>query len=271
MPSYSRRAHTNRSTVTLTIAAALTIGIMYAPRLLAQSDTAPIAFELASIKPVNAERTWARVAVINDRFVADGATLNMLIQFAYNLQYFQISGGPNWVGSREYTFDVQAKPETLAANSQVRRMVQSLLADRFRLKLHHERKDTAGYVLRVSDKGSKLKETAGGDAPAGFYSTNPLAARKMPMVELVDYLSGVILSRPVLDEATLTGRYDFSVKWTPDESQFRGAGGRGFYAGDPLGPTIFEAFQDQLGLKLEPRKVPTDYIVIDQADLPSEN
>jgi uncharacterized protein (TIGR03435 family) len=105
----------------------------------------------------------------------------------------------------------------------------------------------------------------------GLRSVNPLTGQKMSIGELADYLSAVVLSVPVVDQTGLSGLYDFTVRWTPDESQFRGAGGRGFYAGDPNGPTIFQAFPEQLGLKLEAKRVPTDFILIDEVDQPSEN
>jgi uncharacterized protein (TIGR03435 family) len=132
-------------------------------------------------------------------------------------------------------------------------------------------KDSPGYALTVAARGSKLKESAPGDGIGGLKTVNPWVAQKMSIGALVDYLSGVVLSVPIVDQTGMNGLYDFSVRWTPDETQFRGAGGRSFYSDDPNGSTIFNAFEEQLGLKLVPGKLPTDFIVIDEAEQPSEN
>src|SRR5215467_14450087 len=238
----------------------------------AQSRKPPLLeFEVASIHRVDGERTVVRIFPQPEGFVADGATLQMLIQFAYRVQYFQVSGGPGWANSRDYKFDIRAKSPAAAPEDQVRRMVQTLLSDRFHLKFHRQTRESSGYALTVASGGSKLKVSAPSDTTGGLRSVNPLTGQKMSIGELVDYLSAVVLSVPVVDQTGLSGLYDFTVRWTPDESQFRGAGGRGFYAGDPNGPTIFQAFPEQLGLKLEAKKVPTDFILIDEADQPSEN
>src|SRR5262249_11551788 len=150
--------------------------------------------------------------------------------------------------------DVRAKSSGAVSEDQIRRMMQTLLEDRFHLKFHRQSKDLPGYVLTVARKGIMLKESAPSDSPGGLISVNPLSGRKMSIPALIDYLADVVLSAPVLDQTGLTGLYDFTVRWTPDETQFRGAGGRGFYAGDPNGSTIFQAFEEQLGLKLEAKK-----------------
>ena len=91
------------------------------------------------------------------------------------------------------------------------------------------------------------------------------------MAQLVMGLQGLVLDHPVIDESGLKGAYDFDLVWTPDETQFAGRGGTGPYAGDPDGPTIFTALQEQLGLKLNGTKAQVEVLVIDHVGKPSEN
>jgi len=252
------------------LAAAATM-VVLGPIVAQTPDAVSLDFEVASIHRVDGQRTYVRIAPQPAGFLAEGATVRVLVQFAYRVQYFQISGGPDWVGSRDYPYDVRAKSPGAASEDEIRRMVQTLLRDRFHLRFHRQSKDSPGYALAVAKRGAMLKESAPGDATGGLRSVNPLIGQRMPIKELVDYLSAVVLSVPVVDQTGLQGLYDFTVRWTPDETQFRGAGGRGFYSGDPNGSTIFTAFEEQLGLTLEARKLPTDFIVIDEADQPSEN
>ena len=163
-------------------------------------------------------------------------------------------------------------------------MIQSLLAERFKLKVSHETKDLPVYALLVAKNGSKLQEAKpgetypnGGHPGFGTIDAGQLKGEGIPIsaargMSLVFLLSDQ-LARPVLDQTGLNGKYDIELKWTPDQSPGAIALGPegGNSASDSSGPTIFTALQEQLGLKLAPTKGPVKIIVIDHIEKPSEN
>src|SRR5262245_2124476 len=142
-------------------------------------EAVPLHFEVASIHRVEGQRTFVRIAPQPAGLVAEGATVQMLVQFAYGVQYFQVSGGPDWVRSRDYTYDVRAKSNAAASEDEIRRMVQTLLRDRFHLRSHRDTKDSPGYALTVTRRGSKLKESATSEGTGGLRSVKPLVGQKM--------------------------------------------------------------------------------------------
>ena len=140
-------------------------------------------------------------------------------------------------------------------------MLQTMLADRFQLKIHRESKELAVYALIVGKSGPKLKEsTAAG--PAGYRGTpGQFTFSNGSITSLVSFLTNRV-DRHVLDRTGLTGSYDFKLEWTPEAST---------PAPDSNGPSIFTAIQEQLGLKLEATKSAVEIIVIDHAEKPSAN
>jgi uncharacterized protein (TIGR03435 family) len=268
-----------------------------------QGPTAPAhVYEVASIKPNKSGDNKVRMMLRPDGFTAMGSTLEMLIQSAYEVQDFQIAGAPGWLNSEKY--DVEAKMDASTAEEvkklgqeegvvERQRMIQALLADRFQLTLHRETKELPVYALVVAKNGPKLHQAKPGDTyPNGFKDPDgkpgagmmfmsgrggPVIAQGLPIANLVRLLSRQ-LGRTVLDETGLMGNYDFTLQWTPDESQgsmFKGAEGGPAPASAPppdsSGPSIFTALQEQLGLKLESRKGPVEILVIDHVEKPSAN
>lgn len=181
----------------------------------------------------------------------------------------------------------QAERETVVPS-----MLQSLLAERFKLTLHHETKEMPVYVLLVAKNGPKMHESdpapSDGPAPGGpapgpnrrgsimMQGRGQLTVNGQPLSRFVDILSR-FLGRVVVDQTGLKADYDFKLQWTPgdEEVMFRGMGpgpdGRPAPPPDASGPTLFTALQEQLGLKLESQKAPVDTLVIDHVDKPSEN
>jgi len=285
------------------VAVPVGLGVMNAPQGRAQSPAADgmpqPTFDVVSIKPNHGGTELFRVRMDAGRFVADNATVKFLLEFAYRMKDSQISGLPGWADSEHY--DVEAKQDDSSADAkpklnpdergeQLRLMLQSMLADRFKLALHHETKELPLYALVVGKNGPKLHESppAPGDAlPAGPPTPNgpqPRGSiRMMGRGELslnavgLDMFAEVLsrqLGRLVVNKTGLTGKYDLTLKWTPDEGQGPMAGGPSRDAAPPPdanGPSIFTALQEQLGLKLDLQKGPTDTIVIDHVERPSEN
>jgi uncharacterized protein (TIGR03435 family) len=215
-------------------------------------------FEVASIKPSPPDYVGFQSYVKGDRYTAMAATIRNLVGFAYGIRDFQISGGPGWSATAAYNID--AKMDAAAPPNQVRQMMQSLLADRFNLQFHRVTQNRAGYALMIDSNGSKLVESKnpGPGLASGF--KDRMIARGTNM-ELLAQAFSSRLESPVTDRTELNAIYDFTLTWTPDEA-----------AADSLGPSMFTALREQLGLRLEPAKnIPVDTLVIDHVDKPSEN
>ena len=155
-------------------------------------------------------------------------------------------------------------------------MLRSLLSDRFKLTFHREQREFSIYALEVAKNGPKLKETrALADEPTvmGPGVVYPqrvvLPARNASLAELASLLQRAILDRPVVDRTALSGRYDFDLEWAPDESQFGGAVPSASAPAPAL--PLFQAVEQQLGLRLHATRGPVAAHVIDQAQSPSAN
>ncbi len=250
-----------------------------------QSQTPPRPeFEVASIKPNNADSPPS-TGVGFGRSSSQSVTLKNLIVLAYRIQEFQISGGPGWIGSDR--FDVEAKAEDPKADpDQVRLTLQSLLEDRFKLKLHRETKETSIYALVVGKDGPKMNLSAdqaspavNGPVPSGAgpnrgairFGAGSLIGNAVTMALFTRMLSQR-LDRTIVDKTNLTSRYDFQLQWTPDVGEATlDPLGNPLPSADSSGPSVFAAIQEQLGLKLESQKGPVEMFVIDGVEKPSEN
>jgi len=162
---------------------------------------------------------------------------------------------------------------------QIGDMLQKLLVDRFQLKFHRETKELSVYVIKVASGGEKMTETtaAPSDPPGfGFRGLGNLIVRNLSMADFAKGMQTTVTDRPVVDQTGLAGRWDFTLKWTPDDSQFaqfRGAVPQPPPAGDSPNapPSLYTAMPEQLGLKIEATKAPDDVMVIDHVEKPSPN
>ena len=265
-------------------------------------------YEVVSIKPHNSGDELFKMMFEKDGFSAIMVTLRMLIGTAYGVEGSKIIGAPNWLDSEKY--DVEARMENSVANRlremsedqlnvERRRMLQALLADRFKLTLYRQTTQLGVYVLVVAKNGPKLMEAKPGDtypnglkdpeggSPASMFrlgrfhgGRGELIGQGLPMVKLVRLLSENILNRSVIDNTGLTGNYDFTLEWKiGDESQgpmFQETGDHpqvtsSTFLPEFSRPSFFNAIQEQLGLKLESQNSPGVVLVIDHVEKPSEN
>jgi uncharacterized protein (TIGR03435 family) len=240
-----------------------------------QTGSAPSpGFDVASIKAANPSAPrGGRLAAppINTKpglLTARNATLKQLIRGAYTLENYQIWGGPGWVDSAG--FDVDGKSTDSAGRDQLLLMLRALLADRFQLRFHHEKKELAGYDLVVGKGGPKFHELKpGGDSGPGKRDHMRL---KDP-ASLATYLTRLSSDQPVIDKTGLTGQFDIDL----DISKIVQEATQGDQTGDPTATRerMFEAtanaIQDELGLKLVPAKVPVEIFVIDHAEKATGN
>lgn len=293
---------------TLAIALPIVFGLANAPQVRAQDQAqaanAPVItndVEL-TVKP-GADGVSHRVAMMYSPtgFKSTNTTLQALIQEAYGVQANQIVNAPDWVKSAEYDFKIgsndyqsdnqrdanAAGPEPSLEQGRIRyqRILQAVLADRFKLKFHRETRDLSIYALLVAEDGPKLQ-------PTNFSDTHPdgvkrpdvrlrdtsvrirrddddsvgMDVRGMSAADLASQLSRQ-LGSVVVDKTGLTGNYDFALNWKSDAS-----GGGNFNApvSDASASSLLTALQDQLGLKLEPQTAPMQVLVIDHAERPAE-
>jgi uncharacterized protein (TIGR03435 family) len=203
------------------------------------------------------------------RFTATNCSLDLLIQYGYQVLRYQISGAPEWVTSERY--DIAARSEGNPPVSEMPALVQGLLEDRFQLKSHWETKDAPVFHLVVSKAGRLRESTPAecaqpGDSPCGSLMNLPgeTAGRGLTATDLAGNLS-FFVQASVADRTNLTGRYDVELKWAPESQRMQSAGV------EPAGPSIFTALQEQLGLKLESARGPVRMLVIDHVARPSEN
>jgi uncharacterized protein (TIGR03435 family) len=257
-------------------------------------------FEVATIKPNHSGPGNTMVGALGhgapgDRFIATNMTIQALICWAFAgtsvpLPENQVSGGPSWINSERYDIDAKledsqaaklAKPDNIL---QVRLMVQSLLADRFKLVAKDTTVTRPVYALVLAKNGSKLRETVPGSSSPIQSEGHPvqlsaspgeIIAHGTPINALVRLLSHSGLDRPVVDETGLKGEYDFELKWNPDVDApgitQRPSPEAGSAPPDTSGPSLFTAIQDQLGLKLKATKGPLEELVIVDVRRPSEN
>jgi uncharacterized protein (TIGR03435 family) len=263
-----------------------------------QGEKAPspaLKYEIASIKRDKAGDITKRVRFVEtpDAIYAENITLRLLIRDTYEVSGYQIEGAPKWVGSEE--FDVEAKMAQSAVNQlqklsvsnrwlQRRLMLQRLLADRFSLQVHRETKQGPVYALVVAKNGPKFQEskangpTAGPKEPRMAIGSGKLVFHDVPIAPLARLLSQQ-LERPVVDKTGLTGRYDFTLRWTLDEFQLSAFTrtkdgqhwGDNTASSEPGGPSIFTALKEQLGLLLKAEKGSVEILVIDHIEQPSAN
>jgi uncharacterized protein (TIGR03435 family) len=255
-----------------------------APKPMA-ADADP-SFEVATIKPNNSGATQLQGLVIRGRnFATRASSVQDLLSFAYNVQSKQIVNGPAWVGSDRFDIDAVPDAEGVPNSQQIRIMIQKLLADRFKLTFHHEQREMEAYVLEVGKSGPKMtvNESKGQLPGLGFGAGQggiTLRAGNATMADLTGFLQVLVLDRPVVDRTGLTARYDLKCTFTPDDSQFNGhpprvpaaPGADGTAPAEAASaPSLYEAFQEQLGLKLTAEKTQVDVIVIDHVEKPSPN
>lgn len=291
--------------------------------LFCQKDApAPVAFEVASVKPAAAQ-PGGRGGMIRiqggpgtrdpGRITYTNIPLTLLLTLAYDVKNFQVKA-PSWMESERY--DITAKVPQGATKEQTALMLQNLIADRFHLTLHHESKEMQGYELNVAKTGSKLKESAPEDPAANQPGAPPpsgppgppkrdangfpqlagrgllimmdmtpkgpvakLSAKSQPLSELIRLL-GNQLRVPIVDHTGLPAKYDFTLEYAPDMAGMGGpppppsgtAPASGTAQVDETGPDIMTAMREQLGLKLDSKKLPVDLLIIDKAErVPTEN
>jgi uncharacterized protein (TIGR03435 family) len=278
----------------------LTVFAAFACALAAQTPDSQVVFEVASIKPspppdprgMTVGSTGGPGTKDPTRFTAHNYDMTGLLATAYGVQRYQLSG-PGWLDSERY--EITAKVPEGTTKAQFMLMVRNLLIERFKLSVHMEKKELAGYQLVVAKGGPKVTKSPGapGEPDAGSTPDGPVRMKfdkegypvlapgrqasmsggygrsrwrliDESMEDFAEGLSGQVDGKPVVDATGLTGKYDFEIFWSYATMQSD--------ASIDSGPSIFAAVQQQLGLRLESKRVPVDIVVIDHLErVPTEN
>lgn len=209
-----------------------------------------------------------------------GATLNVTnynllnaITFAYDVHEQQVSGGPAWKSTDR--FEIVIKPDKPGQPNprQVRRLIQKALTERFQLAFHNDKREISVYAITqpANTTHKMTPATPDSNLPTLRYPrVGLLPARNATVTELAQSLQTAVMDRPVINQTKIEGRFDFTLDWMPDETQFATFGR--VEAGANAGkPNIYEAFREQLGLRLDATRASADIIVIDKVEKPSEN
>ncbi len=189
---------------------------------------------------------------------------------AYNVQPERITGFPSWMTSERY--DIEAKIDHPVSRDEMLRMLQALLADRFKLSLQQEVNELPVYALVVAKGGPNLRDAQGGPFGGGKGPKGEALFRNFTMPVFALTIARMVTDRPIIDKTGLNGVYDFELLFTPDSNPNtprREAENSSNFPAD--GPSIFAALQEQLGLKLEPEKGPIEFLHIVGVERPSEN
>lgn len=234
------------------------------------SSTAPLVFEVASIRPAAIAAAGgegslrSRIQCTPDGLTMENIDLNEMIEWAGNLQDYQLKGLERLDGVR---YDVRARAEGRAAVATIRMMLQNLLSTRFKVRLRHEQKTTAVYELMVAKGGARLGKNKADSLPlaypreslprvvdGGFVFSN------VSMTEFAQQLSELRgIDLPVVDRTGIEGVYDVTLKLAATAML------------DPDGPSILTLIQQQLGLKLVSAKAPMDVVVVEHVENPTAN
>ena len=240
------------------------VGLLLAA-VAAGASAQPLGFEVASIKPADPARPIA-IRRSGDRISTTSTSLQFLITWAYDIHAERVYGKPGWLDTARY--DVLANgpegrtpgPRPFGQPGALQEMMQTLLAERFKLKVHRETRELPLYVLTAAKGGPKVKlsemPAAIGQSPFSMPAPGRLVGTQVTAAMLAKVL-GDQLGRTVRDETGLQGVFDFTLQWEPEMEG---------------GVSLFTAIQEQLGLKLEGRKGPVEVLVIDHAEsVPAEN
>jgi uncharacterized protein (TIGR03435 family) len=246
------------------------------PPIPPMSADAKPTFEVATIKPTKPDEQGRRLVWTGHRMETVNTPLSFLISFAYGMQSKQILGLPAWADTEKFDITAQPDLEGQPSDKQLKAMVQKMLADRFKLSFHHDTKELSVYVLSVSKTGNKLTKSEGdpNGLPGLFFrGLGKLNVRNATMNDFTGLMQNAVLDRPVVDQTGLTGRWDFTLNWTPDDSQFGGMGAKVPPPTDAADapPNLYTAIQEQIGLKLDATKAPADVLMIDHVEEPSAN
>jgi uncharacterized protein (TIGR03435 family) len=239
----------------------------------AQPSSEHLKWDVISVKPTSPDSCKdgdGGVRYLPNGLSAACVPVVFVVEFAYHLMDpTRILGLPKWAtGPQTYAIEARVSAEDAAAFTKLKwaeksAMMQSVFAERFGMKAHVETREMPAYALVLAKSGSKLKQPS--DPTTGFSqfggNTGVVRWANSPLTDL-KFLLAKETGRPVVDNTGLTGKYDFTLEYTPADHTATDESGR---------PSIFTALEEQLGLKLVPMRQPVEVLVVDSIEQPTEN
>lgn len=273
------RTLTARASISTVVPSAIAlVGLMIAgalaPHWIAFAQTGPAKFEVASVKRSTSSSTDGRINFTPGRMTAENMPLRFIITYAYNIRDYQLLGAPGWVESERY--EISAKADGRPEPDQLRPMLQALLEERFRLKVHRSVEERSAYLMLPAKGGLKLPESRADCAaladerPAKgkssfqcgswFASDDQFTGMKISMAQFGEWLAGQV-EGPVVDRTGYTGTFDIRLKWSRDDQP------------DSPGaaPAIYTVVLEQMGVKIESGKGPVEMLTVDHVERPDAN
>ncbi|HEX4577044.1 MAG TPA: TIGR03435 family protein [Edaphobacter sp.] len=242
-------------------------------------------FDVVTVKPSDPNRPGKLFTIRGRHVMTIHTNVNDLITFSYGLHSKQIVDAPAWFATEKFDLDGVPDVEGRPNSKQMKLLIQSALTDRFKLTYHQDKKELAVYALTVGKSGPRLTDTIHQPGePVNFLFRKPgaLMVTNSTMKDFCDGMQAAVMDKPVVDHTGLTGKYDFTLNWTPDDSQFGQmgiprpppppSGATATSTDDPNAPpALSTAMQEQLGLRFDSVKAPADVFVIDHVEKPSAN
>jgi uncharacterized protein (TIGR03435 family) len=224
-------------------------------------------FEVATIKPADPDDRNQGFRLNGHRISIESNTLASIFCFAYSIHKSQIVNAPQWFNEQTWNIDGVPDADGKPSWPQYRKMLQKLLSTRFGLVMHPDKRDLSVYALTIAKGGAKLEKTKSEPdalSDASGHGVGPAQYMKFTNNSMADFaqVMQLMVDKPVVDQTNLSGHYDFVLQWTPDSLRATPT---------DSAPGLFTAVQEQLGLKLEATRAPTDVFVIDAATRPTQN
>jgi len=226
-------------------------------------------WDVVTVKPSDPNELEHSFMVRGRHVMVHNQTVEEMLMAGYSLQKDQIQDAPEWVKTQRWDVDGLANVDGQPAIKQFQSMVRKLMLERFGLKEHTEQREMPVFALTVGKEGPKLSPTksAANALPREDVRSEAAGERTMEFTNISMRDFGVMMlyyaDKPVVDHTGLTGKYDFTLKYTYDEERAPKDGS--------APPSIFTAVQEQLGLKLEAMKAPADVLVVDRVERPEAN
>jgi uncharacterized protein (TIGR03435 family) len=209
-----------------------------------------LSFEVASVKPNNSGSRSTITRTGEDFLILLNWPLREIVLKAYKIEDYSLSA-PDWLASQN--FDINAKAAQKATDAEVRTMLQSLLVERFQLRVHSETREMQGFALLPAKGGFRIKPSGEGRCDVDMFRGSQrtrIDVRQCSMDSLASVLSGQV-RRPVVNQSEIAGTYSFALEWSPNQNA------------EDVGPSIFTALSEQLGLRLESHRLRVPILVVD--------
>ena len=243
------------------------------PRAVPMAADAKPGVEVATVRPTQPGTKLFMLTVRGENLVVKNLPLTFLMKFAYPTR--PIVGLTGWMDTEKWDIEVKSDTPGMPSLDQERDILQKLLAERFALKVHEEKREMPAYTLTVGKDVPKMTKSVDASLKPSFtlHPSGMLRAQSATMDDFARLLQSNVLGQQVVDETGLTGKWDFALQWTPDETQFAGMRGNAPPAADDANapPPLLPAIREQLGLRLTSEKAQVPVVVIDHVERPSPN